>query len=96
MKEVEILIEFIQTAFSEELAKAGAAPFLEIGEAREAALRTYQWLLKESLQKGKRGTTPNLYDMLSSLIARGESLGFSYDTRMEQGGIIVFVIKSKD
>lgn len=96
MEEVEILIESIQTAFSEELSKAGAAPFLEIGEARQAAQRTYQWLLKESLQKGKRGTTPNLYDMLSYLIAKGDSLGFSYDTRMEQGGIIVFEIKSKD
>ena len=36
MEEVEILIESIQTAFSEELSKAGAAPFLEIGEARQA------------------------------------------------------------
>jgi hypothetical protein len=30
MEEVDNLIESIQTAFNEELSKAGAAPFLEI------------------------------------------------------------------
>lgn len=34
--------------------------------------------------------------MLSCLIEEGERLGFSYDTKIEQGERIVFVIKSKD
>lgn len=34
--------------------------------------------------------------MLSCLIEEGERLGFSHDTKIEQGGMIVFVIKSKD
>lgn len=96
MQEVESLIESVQTALNEELSKAGAMPFLDIGEAREAALITFQWLLKESLPKGQQSTTPNLYDMLSYLIEKGERLGFSYDTGMEQGEMIVFIIKSKD
>ncbi len=90
------MIDSVQTAFNEELTKAGAAPFLEIGEARQAAQIMYQWLLNESLPKGQHSTTSNLYDMLSYLIDKGDSLGFSYDTRMEQADTIVFVIKSKD
>lgn len=34
--------------------------------------------------------------MLSCLIEKSQRLGFSYDTKIEQGEMIVFVIKSKD
>ena len=90
------MIESVQTGLNEELSKTGSMPFLDIGEARQAALMTFEWLLKESLPKAQQSTIPpNLYDMLSYLIEKGERLGFSYDTGMEQGKI-VFIIRSKE
>lgn len=94
MQGVESLAESIQTALNEELSKAGALSFLDIGDARQAALAAYRWLLKESLPKGRQSTTANLYDLLSYLLVQGERLGFSYDTKIKQGKML-FVKKAK-
>jgi hypothetical protein len=95
MEEVDNLIESIQTAFNEELSKAGAAPFLEIGEARHVALRPYRLLLKESLPEDKRSTTPNLYVQDATIIGRKTTIkqdyGFIISISSSSSYIIVMI-----
>jgi hypothetical protein len=39
---------------------------------------------------------PNLYDMVSYLIDKGERLGCTYDSKIEQGEMTISIIKNED
>jgi hypothetical protein len=92
------LAKIATPSLEQALSKAGALAFLDIGESRQAVLVAYQWLLKDLLPEEMRikdaGETTNLYDMLSYLLERADALGFSCDSKTEQGKM-VFVIRSK-
>lgn len=88
------MAESIQNALKEELSKVCTKPFLDIGEARQAAMKAYGWLL-ESIPRGEQTRTANLFDMLSYLLDQSERFGFNFDTRIEHGRLIV-VITSND
>ena len=86
---------FQPSVLEEELSRIGIMQLLEEGQPKQAALLTYQWLAKEALPVERRygDNTSNLYDVLSYLIERGTTFGFTYESRIEKDGV-VFVITS--
>jgi hypothetical protein len=84
-------------AFGEELSRMGAMQLLQDGQPKQAAIAAYQWLLKETLPPVGEGSgqhengVSNLYNMLSYLLDRGTTLGFSYESKVVKDSLIFVV-----
>jgi hypothetical protein len=71
-------------ALNQVLSASGTLPFIEKGKMEQAAFTLYEWLLKEARPtNSKIDTETSLYDMLAYMILKGERLGFSFTTHLD-------------
>ncbi|MEW6604798.1 MAG: hypothetical protein AB1351_08950 [Thermoproteota archaeon] len=88
---------FQPSVLEEELSRIGVMQLLGEGQPKQAALLTYRWLAKEALPAERRygDNTSNLYDVLSYLLERGTTFGFTYESRIEKDGVIFVITNNK-